>query len=177
MEVSFFVVFYFFLRSAFKMISRKLFKYSPSFWLFFLRYDFCSNNDNSKTVQAVTLILARNGCSSQCAASQPLSVFIASNSPWSTKAFHNTLRLLSVAYRTPFSKVKSQMYYLTGPEGMQKTTANNRTHTDGKIHVYTDMHVGHVPDVVLRLSCTGGGKTLESTSGRDIRPQTLWHDS
>ena len=44
---------------------------------------------------------------------------------------------------------------------MQKTTANNRTHTDGKIHVYTDMHVGHVPDVVLRLSCTGG-KTLES---------------
>ena len=25
------------------------------------------------------------------------------------------------------------------------------------MHVYTDMHVGHVPDVVLRLSCTGGG--------------------
>ena len=54
------------------------------------------------------------------------------------------------------AKVKGQKYYLTGPEGMQKTTANNRTHTDGKIHVYTDMHVGHVPDVVLRLSCTGG---------------------
>ena len=75
------------------------------------------------------------------------------------------------------SKVKGQRYYLTGLEGMQKT-ANNRTHTDGKIHVYTDMHVGHVPDV-LRLSCTGGGggKTLESASSRDIRPQTLWHDS
>ena len=37
------------------------------------------------------------------------------------------------------SKVKGQRYYLTGPEGMQKTTANNRTHTDSKIHVYTDM--------------------------------------
>ena len=56
-----------------------------------------SNNDNSKTVQALTLILARNGCSSQYAASQPLSVPIASNSPWPTKAFYNTLRLLSVA--------------------------------------------------------------------------------
>ena len=33
-----------------------------------------SNNDNSKTVQALTLILARNGCSSQRAASQPLNV-------------------------------------------------------------------------------------------------------
>ena len=29
---------------------------------------------------------------------------------------------------------RSKVYYLTGPEGMQKTTANNRTHTDGKIH-------------------------------------------
>ena len=38
-----------------------------------------------------------------------------------------------------FSKVKGQRYYLTGPEGMQKTTANNRTYTDGKIHIYTDM--------------------------------------
>ena len=75
-------------------------------------------------------------------------------------------------------KVKGQRYYLTSPEGMQKTTANNRTHTDGKIHVYTDVHVGHVPDVVLRLSCIyRGKKTLESASSRDIRPQTLWHDS
>ena len=63
---------------------------------FFLRYDFCSNNGNSKTVQALTLILARNGCSSQRAASQPLTVFIASNSPWSIKAIHNTLWLLFV---------------------------------------------------------------------------------
>ena len=68
------------------------------FLAFFLScYDFCSNNDNSKMVQALTLILARNGCSSQRAASQPLSVFIASNSPWSIKAIHNTLWLLSVA--------------------------------------------------------------------------------
>ena len=75
-------------------------KVSGSKSAIFLRYDFFScfsNNYNSKTVQALTLILTRNGCSSQCAASQPLSVFIASNSPWSTKAFYNTLRLLSVA--------------------------------------------------------------------------------
>ena len=50
-----------------------------------------SNNDNSKTVQALTLILARNGCSSQRAASQPLGVFITSNSPWSIKAIPNTV--------------------------------------------------------------------------------------
>ena len=47
---------------------------------FFVQTTF-SNNDNSKTVQALTLILARNGCSSQCAASQPFSVFIASIHP------------------------------------------------------------------------------------------------
>ena len=45
--------------------------------LSFLVQTTLSNNDNSKTVQALTLILARNGCSSQRAASQPLSVFIA----------------------------------------------------------------------------------------------------
>ena len=55
-----------------------------------------SNNNNSKTVQALTFILARNGCSSQRTASQPLSVFIAPNSPWSIKAIHNTLWLLFV---------------------------------------------------------------------------------
>ena len=59
-------------------------------------YHLWSNNDNSKTVQALTLILAQNGCSSQHAASQPLSVFIASNSPWSIKVIHNTLWLLFV---------------------------------------------------------------------------------
>ena len=53
-----------------------------------------SNNDNTKTVQALTLILARNRWLSHRAASQPLSVFIASNSPWSIKAIHNTLWLL-----------------------------------------------------------------------------------
>ena len=57
-----------------------------SFFLCFFVQTTLSNNDNSKTVQALTLILARNGCSSQRAASQPLSVFIASNSPWSIKA-------------------------------------------------------------------------------------------
>ena len=57
----------------------------------------------------------------------------------------------SVFHRVTFTPT------VTGQEGKQKTTANNRTHTDGKIHVYTEMHVGHVPDVVLRLSCTGAG--------------------
>ena len=46
-------------------------------------------------------------------------------------------------------------------------------HTDGKIHVYTDMHVGHIPDVVLRLSCTRGEDSWECQYSRDIRPQTL----
>ena len=45
-----------------------------------------------------------------------------------------------LAIKTPaYVEVKGQRYYLTGPEGMQKTTANNRTYTDGKIHIYTDM--------------------------------------
>ena len=53
--------------------------------------DHFSNNDNSKTVQALTLILAQNCCSSQRAASQPLRVLTFSNSPWSIKAIHNTV--------------------------------------------------------------------------------------
>ena len=62
---------------------------------------------------------------------------------------------------TMFVIIKGQRYILSDwPRGHAETTANNRTHTDGKIHVYTDMHVGHVPDVVLRLSCTGGGRLL-----------------
>ena len=75
---------------------------------FFLScYDFCSNNDNSKTVQALTLILARNGCSSRHAASQLFSVFIASNSPWLRKAIlHKTLWLLSVVKDTIFNFVR-----------------------------------------------------------------------
>ena len=63
-----------------------IFRILSFFLSFFLHYDLCSNNDNSKIVQALTLILTRNGCSSQCVASPPLSVFIASNSPWSIKA-------------------------------------------------------------------------------------------
>ena len=31
-------------------------------------------------------------------------------------------------------EVKGQRCYLTDPEGMQNTTANKRTHTNGKIH-------------------------------------------
>ena len=70
---------------------------SSYFFLFLLSFlRLCSNNDNSKTVQGLTLILARNGCSSQRAAFQSLSVFMASNSPWSIKAMHNTLWLLFV---------------------------------------------------------------------------------
>ena len=58
---------------------------------FFLQTTF-SNNNNSNG----SLILVQNACSSQRAASQPFSVFIASNSPWSIKAIHNTLWLLFV---------------------------------------------------------------------------------
>jgi len=36
------------------------------------------------------------------------------------------------------------------------------------------MHVGHIPDVVLRLSCTRGEDSWECQYSRDIRPQTLW---
>ena len=66
-----------------------------------------SNNDNSKTVQALTFILARNGCSSQRTASQPVSVFIASNSPWSIKAIHYTPWLLFVVKDAIFMRTRS----------------------------------------------------------------------
>ena len=47
-----------------------------SFFLsFFLCSDHSSSNDNSKTAKVLTLILARNGCSSERAASQPLLEF------------------------------------------------------------------------------------------------------
>ena len=62
-----------------------------SFFLSFFLQTTLSNNDNSKTAQVLTLILVRNGCSSQRAASQPLSVFIASNSPWSIKAIQHSV--------------------------------------------------------------------------------------
>jgi len=76
---------------------------------------------------------------------------------------HRTAHSLRTGAR---SKVKG--ISLTGPEGMQKQQRiTGRTgHTDGKIHVYTGMHVGHVPDVVVGCLVQGGG-----------RPLTLWHDS
>ena len=66
--------------------------------------DHLSNNDNSKTAQVLTLILARNRCSSQHAACQPLSVFIASNLPWSKKLF-TALPDCCPLRRTPFSNL------------------------------------------------------------------------
>ena len=51
--------------------------------------DHLSNDDNSKTAQVLTLILARNGCSSQRSASQLLSVSIASNSPNKSHSQHS----------------------------------------------------------------------------------------
>ena len=65
--------------------------------------DHFSNNDNSKTAQVLTLILARN-CSSQRAASQPLSVFIGSKLPWSRKLFTAQPDGCSLR-RTPFPNV------------------------------------------------------------------------
>ena len=65
--------------------------------------DHFSNNDNSKTAQVLTLILARN-CSSQRAASQPLSVFIGSKLPWSRKLFTAQPDGCSL-HRTPFPNV------------------------------------------------------------------------
>ena len=73
---------------------------------FFLCYDFFhgifSNNDNSKTVQALTLILARNGCSSQCAASQPSAPSSLQIHPGQQKPF-TTLLGCCPLLTTPFS--------------------------------------------------------------------------
>ena len=43
------------------------------------------NKDISKMVQVITVILSQNWSLSQCGALQPLSIFIATNSPWSIK--------------------------------------------------------------------------------------------
>ena len=64
----------------------------------------CSNNDNSKTVQVLTVILSQNWCLSQCGAIRSLSVFIAPISPWSIKLFH-ALTDCCPLRRTPFSNV------------------------------------------------------------------------
>ena len=71
--------------------------------IFVLFVQTTSNNDNSKTAQVLTLILARN-CSSQRAASQPLSVFIGSKLPWSRKLFTAQPDGCSLR-RTPFPNV------------------------------------------------------------------------
>ena len=63
----------------------------------------CSNNDNSKTVQVLTVILSQNVCLSQRGAIQSLSAFIAPNSPWSIKLF--TALTDCPLRRTPFSNV------------------------------------------------------------------------
>ena len=62
------------------------------------------NNDISKTVQVLTVILSQNWCLSQRGALQPLSVFIATNSPWSIKLF-SALPGCCLLRRTPFSNV------------------------------------------------------------------------
>ena len=64
----------------------------------------CSNNDNSKTVQVLTVILSQNLCLSQRGAIRSLSVFIAPNSPWSIKLF-TALTDCCPLRRTPFSTV------------------------------------------------------------------------
>ena len=64
----------------------------------------CSNNDNSKTVQVLTVILSQNLCLSQRGAIRSLSVFIAPNSPWSIKLF-TALTDCWLLRRTPFSNV------------------------------------------------------------------------
>ena len=69
--------------------------------LFFLCYDFCSNN-NSKTVQGLTVILAWNWCLSQRRDLRPLSFFIASDSPQKPLA---TLWGYCPLRRTPFSNL------------------------------------------------------------------------
>ena len=62
------------------------------------------NNDISKTVQVLTVILSQNWCLSQRGALQLLSVFIATNSLWSIKLFSALLGCCPLR-RTPFSNV------------------------------------------------------------------------
>ena len=112
---------------------RKLNAKVSFFVVFFLRYDFCSNNDNSKTVQALTLILARNGCSSQRAASQPLSDFIASNLLWSKKLF-SALPGCCPLRRMPFSNLvrmhASSLVHKPGHWFENETSAHVKSRVD-----------------------------------------------
>ena len=75
-----------------------------SFFLSFFLQTTMFNNDISKTVQVLTVILSQNWCLSQRGALQPLSVFIATNSPWSIKLF-SALPGCCPLRRMPFSNV------------------------------------------------------------------------
>ena len=75
-----------------------------SFFLSFFVTTLCSNNDISKTVQVLTVILSQNWCLSQRGAIRPLSVFIAPNLPRSIKLF-TALPGCCPLRRTPFSNV------------------------------------------------------------------------
>ena len=78
--------------------------FSSSFFLSFFSLATMFNNNISKKVQVLTVILSQNWFLSQRGALRPLSVFIATNSPWSIKLF---LALPSCCplCRTPFSNV------------------------------------------------------------------------
>ena len=65
---------------------------------------FCPNNDNSKMVQVLTVILSQNCWLTQPGAIPQLSIFIAPNSPWSIKLFTALPGCCSLR-RTPFSNV------------------------------------------------------------------------
>ena len=71
-------------------------------------------------VQVLTVILSLNWCLSQCGALQPLSVFIATNSPWSIKLF-TALPGCCPLCRTPLSNVHMCTHsFISKP----KTTVN-----------------------------------------------------
>ena len=74
-----------------------------SFFLSFFLQTTMFNNDISKTVQVLTVILSHNWSLSQRGAIQPLSVFIALNSPWSIELF-TALPGCCPLRRTPFLK-------------------------------------------------------------------------
>ena len=62
------------------------------------------NNDISKMLQVLTVILSQNWCLSQHRALQSLDIFIATNSPWLIKLFTALLGCCRFC-RTPFSNV------------------------------------------------------------------------
>ena len=106
------------------------------FFLFFLScYDFCSKNDNPKTVQALTLILAWNECSSRRAASQLLSVFIASNSPCGQeKPFFTKLCGCCPLWRTPFLILYACAYEVSFPGQITRSLVWERHQCSSEIN-------------------------------------------